>query len=133
MTAEGNRNHEPEEPNMRRKRRRPVYYSASSMNDGTVLAAHPIRKPADRIMKRDGDRLDADGVCQEFVGSRTNSFRFDDPGRFRFFDLMANRLNTRRAIRELVQPQLESLHAEVADLKAQVQELVTLLSSQQDQ
>jgi len=47
---------------MRRQKRKPVYYSASSMNDGTVMAAYPIRKIPDRIMKRDGYMLDEDGV-----------------------------------------------------------------------
>ena len=110
------------------RRRKPVYYTASSMNDGTVLAAYPVRKPAARIMKRDGDKLDDDGVCKEFVGSYVRSFDFNDPGRFRFFDIMANRLNTRRAIREVVLPELKVIQAEVAALRDEVRELKTVLS-----
>lgn len=55
-------------------------------------------------MKRDGDRLDEDNVCKDFMGSYVGSFNFDGPGRFRFFDIMANRLNVRRAIREIALP-----------------------------
>jgi len=40
---------------------------------------------------------------------------------------MANRLNMRRAIRELALPQMDAVRAEVAELKDQVRELMTLL------
>lgn len=110
------------------RRRRPVYYTATSMNDGTVLAAYPVRKPAARIMKRDGDKLDDDGVCKEFLGSHVGSFDFNDPGRFRFFDIMANRLNTRRAIREIVEPSLTAIQGEVFALRNELRELRALLN-----
>lgn len=109
---------------MRRHKRKPVYYSASSMNDGTVMAAYPIRKIPERIMKRDGYALDEDGVCREFMGSYVKSFDMNDPGRLRFFDIFANRLNTRRAIREIAVPEIKALRQEVADLRKLVEELV---------
>lgn len=112
---------------MRRRRRRPVYYTVTSMDDGTVLAAFPVRKPAARVMKRDGHRLDEDNVCQDFMGRYVGSFKSDDPGRFRFFDVMANRLNVRRAIRELVRPELEDIRAELSTMNNRVRELMTLL------
>ena len=81
-------------------------------------------------MKRDGQRLDEENVCQDFMGSRVGSFRYDDPGRLRFFDIMANRLNVRRAIRELVVPEITSLQAEVAGLREQVRELTATMAEQ---
>ncbi len=75
----------------------------------------------------DSHRLDEDNVCQDFMGSYVKSFRFDDPCRLRFFDIMANRLNMRRAVRELALPQMDAVRAEVAELRNQVHELVTLL------
>lgn len=113
---------------MPRNRRRPVYYTVSSLNDGTVLAARPVRKPTDRVMKRDGQKLDEDNVCRDFMGSYVGSFKGDDPGRFRFFDIMANRLNMRRAIRELALPEIQVLQAEVQGLREEVRALTATLS-----
>ncbi|MCC7408386.1 MAG: hypothetical protein IT442_09950 [Phycisphaeraceae bacterium] len=116
---------------MRRQRRRPVYYTVISDNDGTVLAAYPIRKIPDRIMKRDGQRLDEDGVCKEFMGSRVRSCDVNDPGRTRFFDIMANRLNARRAVREIAVPEIKALRDEVTELRKQVRQLTEFLSRKQ--
>jgi hypothetical protein len=117
---------------MSKRRRRPVYYTLISMNDGTVLSAYPIRKPASRIMKRDGDRLDADYVCKDFMGSHIGSFKFNDPNRFRFFDIMANRLNTRRAIRELALPEIQALQAEIAGLRNEIGQLRSMIWSKDE-
>lgn len=111
----------------RKHRRRPVYYAVTSMNDGAVLSAYPVRKPASRIMKRDGDRLDEDNVCRDFTGSYAGAFTSDESGRFRFFDILANRLNMRRAIREVVLPTLEAVEAEVMALRNEISELKALL------
>ncbi len=105
------------------RRHKPVYYTTTSMNDGTVLAAHPVRKPAARIMKRDGDKVDEDGVCKELLGSYVRGFDFNDPGRIRFFDIMANRLNTRRAIHEIIEPTLQSIQADIAAAREEIREL----------
>jgi len=58
------------------------------------------------------------------------TFDMQDPGRFRFFDLLANRLNTRRAVREIVTPELEALQKEVAELRVEVKTLVKQLEVQ---
>jgi hypothetical protein len=79
-------------------------------------------------MKRDGQKLDEDNVCRDWMGSYVVSFRSDDPGRFRFFDIMANRLNMRRAIRELALPQIQTIQAEVKDLREQVRALTAMLT-----
>ena len=113
---------------MRKQRRRPAYYMAVSESDGTVLSAHPIRKIPDRIMKRDGQQLDEDGVCKEHLNSHVGSYDFDDPGRFRFFDIMANRLNMRRAVREIAVPEITALRSEVAELREQIRQLTAALA-----
>ena len=56
-----------------------------------------------------------------------NTFTSDDPGRFRFFDIMANRLNMRRAIREVALPKLEAVEAEVMALRNEISELKAML------
>lgn len=105
---------------MPRPRKRAQHYSVSSLHDGTVLAAYPMRKPAPRIMKRDGLRADADGVTRELARAGRELSDSTYEGRFRFQDIIANRLNTRRAIRELVIAPLAELHAEVTALRAEI-------------
>lgn len=106
-----------------RPRRRSVYFSVTAMHDGTVLTAVPIRKPAGRIMKRRCQKPDADNVCDERRGSYVESFPIDDPGRLRFFDIMANRLNTRRAIRELVLTRLDEMDRRIEAIQKQVEQI----------
>ena len=107
-------------------RRRTMHYTASSLHDGTVLAAYPMRKPAPRIIKRDGLRIDADGVTIEYGGAGEELTHHE--GRFRFQDIIANSLNSRRAIRDLVLPPMAELHREITALRAEVAELKDLLS-----
>lgn len=104
-------------------RRRPIYYIAVTLHDGTVIASYPTRKPPPKAMKRHGYRLDVDGVLNDKSqpGFGIGSGEYEN--RFRFQDILANRLNTRRAIRELVLPVLEELRQEVAALRAEVARL----------
>ena len=46
-----------------------MHYLASTLHDGTVLAAYPIRKPSKRAFKEDHLRVDADGVTIEHAGA----------------------------------------------------------------
>ncbi len=105
---------------MSRPRRRKMHYHASSLHDGTVIAAIPIRKPAPRILKRDGFRIDADGVATEFTRNGRELSDWNNETRFRFQNIIATNLNTRRAIRSLVLPELAALHEEVANLRAEI-------------
>ena len=94
---------------MRSPRKRALHYSAISLHDGTILAAYPMRKPAPRIMRRDGMRTDADGVTRTFPGAGHELSDVRNESRMRFQDIIANRLNTRRALRELVVAPLAEL------------------------
>lgn len=113
---------------MRRPRRRAMYYSASSLHDGTILAAHPMRKPAPRIMKRDGMRTDDDGVTQEFSRAGRELSDWNNETRMRFQDVVANRLNTRRAIRDLVLAPLAEMKTEMATLRMEIARLTQALA-----
>jgi hypothetical protein len=110
-----------------RLRRRSMYYSASSLHDGTVLAAYPMRRPAPRILKRDGMRIDVDGVTSEWGDSGRDLSNWEVENRFRFQDIIANRLNTRRAIRELVLAPLTEMQCEISALREEVGRLTALL------
>ena len=72
---------------MRRPRRRPIYYSTIALRDGTVLSAYPQRKPAQRIMKRDGIRIDADNVFREIDISGDFMSDANNQGRTRFLQI----------------------------------------------
>lgn len=110
---------------MRKPRRRPTYYEASTLYDGTVLAAVPQRRPSPRILRRDHHPPDEDGV---FQSSPRNGKELSDPrydGRTRFQDIIATNLNTRRALRELVLPAIAELHAEIAALRQALNQSLT--------
>lgn len=106
-----------------RKKRRPMHYHVVSLYDGTITAAMPKRKPAPRVMKRDGLRVDPDGVIKEWLGAGQELSDWNNESRFRFQNIIATNLNTRRAIRELVLPVLAELREEIAALRAEVAEL----------
>ena len=112
---------------MRRQHRKSLHYDASSLFDGTVLAAYPVRKPTPHVMIRDNLRIDVEGVCREWMtaGKKYSDYRLEN--RFRFMDIMANRLNVRRAIREIALPELVAVREEIAALGAQLDRVEQLL------
>jgi hypothetical protein len=100
-----------------------MHYTVFSLRDGTITSACPMRKPARRILKRDGLRVDADGVTIEYcsAGRELSDGRYE--GRFRFQNIIATSLNTRRAIREMVLPPIAEMRAEISALRAEVERL----------
>jgi hypothetical protein len=114
---------------MKRERRRPIYLIATGLYDGTVLAASPIRKPHPKTLKRDGLRIDADGVGESSISGGKELSDWNYEGRTRFQDIIANRLNTRRSIRELVVPPMAKLQEEVTSLRAEVARLADLVAA----
>ena len=68
-------------------------------------------------------RTDADGVTRTFPGAGHELSDVRNESRMRFQDIIANRLNTRRALRELVVAPLAELQAEVARLRLEVARL----------
>ena len=101
-------------------RRRAIHYTVLSLHDGTVLGAFPVRKPSPRVLKRTHRKIDADCVCEEFSSAGGHLRNPDALGVTRMQDILANRLNARRTIRNLVLPRLELLEAAVTRLGAQL-------------
>ena len=105
---------------MRRKPRRPIYYSVMCLWDGTVLSAYPVRKPMPKTLKQNHMRIDDDGVCREFGENGAELSDVHNQTRTRFQDILANSLNTRRAIRAVLVPRLEALETEFKTLQTQL-------------
>ena len=112
---------------MRRPRLRKLHYSARTLHDGTILAAFPMRKPSPHVIRRDHLRIDDDGVAKVFSGAGQELSDIENETRMRFQDIIANRLNTRRAIRDLLLPPIIGLQTEVAELRGEIAELKALL------
>jgi len=117
---------------MRCQKRRPMHYTATSLHDGTILAAYPVRKPPPKMIKRDKIRIDKDGVCRDYADAGKELSDVYNESRMRFQNIIATRLNTRRAIREIVLPCLNKLHREVEEIHVQLDHIQKLLSDQVD-
>ena len=115
---------------MRRQKRRPIYYLAICLPDGTVNAAYPVRKPIPKTIKREKLRIDKDGVCKEMVDTGKELSDVHNESRMRFQDIIATRLNTRRAIREMVFPYLIKLQKDMDDVRNKLDHIQQLLTHQ---
>ena len=103
-------------------RRRTIHYIAAALHDGAIFATYPERKPSPKSIRQRGYRIDADGVLNQ-KSQAGQELKYGDERKFRGQDILANRLNTRRAIRELVLPVLEELRREIATLRAEIGQL----------
>jgi hypothetical protein len=113
---------------MARERRRPCYYMALSLHDGTVTAAYPIRRPSKQELKQNQRRIDPDGVARGYTESGYDLRNVDYLERFRFQDIISTSLNTKRAIRQLVLPRLEEMHEEMAALREQLDRIEAMMT-----
>lgn len=93
----------------RRPRRRKGYAITFGFTDGSVVACGPERKPSKKRIAQDGIHICPDGVFREYHYSPTYWHTFKDEERHEICVTLANRLNTRRAIRELVLPELNAI------------------------
>lgn len=117
---------------MRRQKWRQMYYSAICLYDGTVKAAYPVRKPIPKTIKQEKLRIDEDGVCREWAGAGKELSDVSNETRMRFQDIIATRLNTRRAIREIVCPYLLKLQKDMDDVHNKLDHIQQLLKGQPD-
>lgn len=109
----------------RRKKshRRKVYSVTFGFSDGAVTACAPERKPSPKRMKEDGIHICPDGVFREYKYSPTDWHSWEDEQRVRAVMVLANRLNTRRAIRELVLPELTAIQTAIADVRERLERI----------
>jgi hypothetical protein len=80
-----------------------------------------------KVIKRDNLRIDDDGVCREWLRAGQE---LSDPNietRFRFQNIIATNLNTRRALREITIPRLAELQAEISTVRTQLGHIEQLL------
>ena len=113
---------------MRRKpRRRPVHYVTTNYPDGAVVACHPDRKPSDRKLKQDGLKIDEDRVFWECTYGSGDFAKWEIDFRIRVSDLLANRMNMRRTVRELVLPELSALKASLVEVDERLERIEAVL------
>ena len=105
-----------------------MHYFTSGFRDGSVISAGPLRRPSARKIKKG-----IDGVCCESFHSTDYWTTWELEQRAKAVTILVHRINTRRAIRELVLPALaeirmrlieattclERLERAVAELRAQ--------------
>ena len=114
---------------MRRKKRRPMHYYSNCLYDGTIVATFPIRKPTPKKIRQDNLRIDEDGVCDRgwySAGKIFSDVTMDN--RFRFQDIMANCLNTRRAMREILIPRLQKLERDADAIHNKLDQIHQMLT-----
>lgn len=107
----------------RKPRHRPVHYTTFAFPDGAVTSCTPGRKPLPKRIKQDGLHIDADFVCKEYLSVPGEFCGWSDEQRVRFSDLMANRMNTRRAIRDIVMPVLADIQLSLEKLNNRLNDI----------
>lgn len=100
----------------RKPRRRPIHYTTFAYADGAVTSCTPERKPLPKRIKQDGLHIDDDFVCKEYLSAPDDFGRAPDELRVRFSDILANRMNMRRAIRDIVIPVLSDIQSSIEKL-----------------
>lgn len=107
----------------RKKRRSQVHYLTFGYRDGATTNCLAKRKPRDKELKDMGDHVDADFVYREYHHGFNEIYEWGEAQRSRASDTLANRINTRRAIRELVLPELEAIQKSLASLHDRLDQL----------
>ena len=107
----------------RKPRRRPVHYTTFAYADGAVTLCTPTRKPLPKQIKQEGLHIDNDFVCKEYQSTTGEFGGRPVEQRVRFADLLANRLNMRRAIRDIVMPALEDIQSSIERLHKRLDEI----------
>lgn len=111
----------------RKPRRRPVHYTTITFPIGAVMTCTPRSKPLPKQIKEERLQIDADYVCEELQFSPEEFDRLPDTARAKFSDLMANRINMRRAIREIVMPVLAEVQSSLEQLNQRLSQMERLL------
>lgn len=96
----------------------------------TEQLKRPIRKPTPKIIKRDKLKIDEDGVSCRWPGAGKELSDVSNETRMRFQDIIANRLNTRRALREIVCPYLIKLQKDMEEMHKKLDHIQQLIKNQ---
>lgn len=115
---------------MRRPKRRPVHYVTFVLHDGTVVSARPDRKPTPKTLRAEGLRIDEDGIYREWMEGAREFSDLPLETRIRLQSVIANRLNTRRVVREMIVPHLTKLQADMDAIRGQLDSIRRLLTAQ---
>jgi len=113
---------------MRRQKQKPMHYFTICLYDGTVIGCHPARKPTPKKIKQDNISLDEDGAFSTWLDSGKDLSDVHNQNRFRFHDIISNRLNTRRAIREIVMPEIIKIQVEIDAIHKQLYQIQSMIS-----
>jgi len=101
-----------------------THYEVHALKDGCVLLAVPTRKPSSRTRGGEAVRIDEDGIHQTHVIA-LDTFTQGIPEVSRMAHAaIAGRLNTRRAIRDLVHPRLDQLEQRLERIEAKLDRLL---------
>ncbi|TWT84751.1 hypothetical protein CA13_62310 [Planctomycetes bacterium CA13] len=95
----------------KKPRRRRIYYSAFTYSDGAAVSCVPWPQPTAKQIKDRDMYVDEDFLCREHRYKASDFVSLEPELAPRYSDILTNRLNTRRAIRELVLPEIAALAA----------------------
>ena len=107
----------------KKPRRRDVYSVAFVFPDGSAFACAPQRKPSSKRLKDDDAYVDEDFVFREQRYGPDEWVSWPVDHRRELGQIMAIRLNTRRAIRDLVLPELEGIKAMLANIQKRLDQI----------
>jgi hypothetical protein len=102
---------------MRKKEK--VYYRVIAMKDGAILVAMPDRKPAKKSL-RPGEAIDEDGIYRCYVEGVKDYPDIYNGTRPNPVSILATNLNIKRALRRQVEPRLDAIQNQVAEMQDQM-------------
>lgn len=111
----------------KRRRRRDVYSIAFVFPDGSAFCCSPERKPSEKHMKERGEYADEDFVFREYKYGPHDWTEWPKDHIRELGQTMAIRLNTRRAIRELVLPEFKAVLDSLAEIHNRLDHLETMI------
>lgn len=115
----------------KKPRRRDVYFIAFSFPNGAAFACGPERKPSTKRIKEDSLYIDDDFVFRETKYGSTEWHSWSPEHRRELSQIMAIRLNSRRALRELVLPELKIIQVSLNALDSKLNEIARRLDTEQ--
>lgn len=101
---------------------KPAYYTVFDLKDGTITSAVQTRKPL-KSQLRPRERVDVDGIWRSYKWTAKNFYGEQDRKVIISQLAMAGRLNTRRAIHELVEPRVERIEMKLEMLTKQLERI----------